>query len=60
VRRGGSLPLLAGAAERVTVELPGGEAEVEWRGSLTDQAPVFLSGPATKVFEGEIEADAWR
>jgi diaminopimelate epimerase len=51
--------LLAGGGERITVELPGGEAEVEWRGSLHEEAPVFLTGPATKVFEGEIGADAW-
>jgi diaminopimelate epimerase len=51
--------LLAGGGERITVELRGGEAEVEWRGSLHEAAPVFLTGPAAKVFEGEIGADAW-
>jgi diaminopimelate epimerase len=51
--------LLAGGAEGITVELPGGEAEVEWAGSLHEQEPVFLTGPAAKVFEGEIGADAW-
>ncbi|MDP9225656.1 MAG: diaminopimelate epimerase [Actinomycetota bacterium] len=50
--------LLADAAERITVELPGGELEVEWHGSLEDKAPVFLTGPVTKVFEGEIGPEA--
>jgi diaminopimelate epimerase len=39
-------------AERVTVELPGGLLEVSWPGG--DQ-PLWLSGPATKVFEGTLE-----
>jgi diaminopimelate epimerase len=49
--------VLADAAERITVELPGGELEVSWRGSLDEEAPVFLTGPVTKVFEGEISAE---
>ncbi len=36
---------------RVTVELPGGEVVVEWRGR---NEPAWLSGPARKVFEGSI------
>ena len=36
-------------AERVRVELPGGLLEVDWQGG--DQ-PLWLRGPATKVFEG--------
>jgi diaminopimelate epimerase len=48
--------LLAGVGERITVELPGGEVEVEWRGSVEESSPVFLTGGAAKVFEGEIEA----
>ncbi len=51
--------LLADAAERITVELPGGELEVEWRGSIEDRAPVFLTGPVAKVFEGEIGPEAF-
>jgi diaminopimelate epimerase len=51
--------LLADGSERITVELPGGEVEVDWRGDLHTEAPVFLTGTATKVFEGEIGADAW-
>ncbi|HEX3327281.1 MAG TPA: diaminopimelate epimerase [Actinomycetota bacterium] len=51
--------LLVGGAERITVELPGGEVEVEWAGSLHQQAPVFLTGDAAKVYDGEIGAEAW-
>ncbi|MCW8883942.1 MAG: diaminopimelate epimerase [Motiliproteus sp.] len=35
----------------VTVELPGGELEIEWNGQGTD---VVMTGPATTVFEGQI------
>jgi diaminopimelate epimerase len=38
--------------ERVQVELPGGVLEVTWSG-LGD--PLWLTGPATKVFEGKLE-----
>ena len=36
----------------VEVELPGGSLEVIWR---ADDQPLWLSGPATKVFEGTLE-----
>lgn len=36
---------------RVTVELPGGELTVEWQGRGTR---AWLSGPASKIFEGTI------
>ena len=36
----------------VVVELPGGQLEIHWQGR--DQ-PVFMTGPATSVFEGSIE-----
>ncbi len=36
----------------VTVQLPGGELQVEWEGR---GSPVYLMGPAEFVFEGEIE-----
>ncbi len=36
---------------RVTVQLPGGELSVEWSG---EGSSVFLTGPATPVFEGSI------
>lgn len=37
--------------EMVTVQLPGGELKVGWKG---EQKPVYLSGPAVNVFEGVI------
>ena len=39
---------------KVTVGLPGGDLEIEWEGSLSDERAVFLTGPATKSFHGEI------
>lgn len=41
-----------GLAERVQVRLPGGILEVAWAG---EGEPVFLTGPATHVFDGELE-----
>lgn len=46
--------LIAGADPKMTVVLPGGELEVEWAGSLEDEAPVYMTGPVTKVFAGEL------
>jgi diaminopimelate epimerase len=43
--------------ERVTVALPGGELTVEWAGSLETEAPVFLAGPAVRVYDGIIDLD---
>jgi len=40
-------------AERVDVDMHGGRLTVEWAGGPEDS--VFLTGPATTVFEGEIE-----
>ncbi|HEX3019736.1 MAG TPA: diaminopimelate epimerase [Chitinispirillaceae bacterium] len=37
----------------VTVHLPGGKLQIQWSGNLSD--PVFMTGPARKVFEGNIE-----
>ncbi len=37
----------------VTVHLPGGKLQIQWSGRLSD--PVFMAGPARKVFEGNIE-----
>ena len=47
--------LLRGTGENVVVALPGGELEVSWRGSMTDVLPVYMTGPAEKAFEGEID-----
>jgi diaminopimelate epimerase len=38
--------------ERVTVHLPGGDLSIEWAG---EGEPVWMTGPATRVFEGEID-----
>lgn len=38
-------------AESVTVELKGGKLTIDWKG---DQAPVFMTGPATTVYEGHV------
>ena len=39
-------------SERVFVELTGGTLEITWRG---DASPVWMRGPATWVFEGNID-----
>lgn len=52
--------LLRGAAARVVVALPGGELEVSWDGSLEERAPVFLTGPAVRAFDGEVDLEAYR
>lgn len=49
--------VVAGADDRVTVSLPGGEVEVEWAGSLDEEAPVFLTGPAVRAFSGEVDVE---
>ncbi|MBW3594271.1 MAG: diaminopimelate epimerase [Actinobacteria bacterium] len=46
--------LIGGSNENVIVSLPGGDVEVEWAGSLDDERPVFLTGPAEKSFTGEL------
>jgi diaminopimelate epimerase len=47
--------LLKSADPEMIVALPGGELEVEWRGGLDVSAPVYMTGPAEKSFEGEVE-----
>jgi diaminopimelate epimerase len=39
---------------KATVDLRGGELEVEWAGSTTDEQSVFMTGPAVEVFTGEV------
>jgi diaminopimelate epimerase len=46
--------LLRGADARTAVVLRGGDLEIEWAGSLTDEQPVFMTGPAVEVFRGEL------
>ena len=40
---------------KVNVRTHGGVLTIEWQDSPAHGAPVFLTGPATTVFEGEIE-----
>lgn len=41
--------------DRVSVELPGGTLDIHWEG---EGQPVLMTGPATTVFEGEIDLDS--
>ena len=42
--------------EKVKVNLPGGQLVIEWKGSNNDiNHNVYMTGPATFVFEGEFE-----
>ena len=50
--------LLRDTDPKVTVVLPGGELLVEWDGSVEYPESVFMTGPATKSFEGRIDAEA--
>jgi diaminopimelate epimerase len=49
--------LLRDAGAATTVALPGGELAVEWAGSPEHEEPVFLTGPATKAFTGEVDLE---
>jgi diaminopimelate epimerase len=48
--------LLRGTEARMAVGLRGGELEIEWAGSMTDEQPVFMTGPAVEVFRGEVDS----
>jgi diaminopimelate epimerase len=39
----------------VDVQTLGGRLTIEWRDNAAHDAPVFMTGPATTVFEGEID-----
>jgi diaminopimelate epimerase len=41
--------------ERVDVETRGGRLTIAWRDNAAHDAPVFMTGPATSVFEGDID-----
>jgi diaminopimelate epimerase len=49
--------LIGGAEAEMVVSLPGGELEIEWEGSLGDDKPVFMTGPAVRSFEGEVDLE---
>jgi len=48
--------VLRGMEAKVAVGLRGGELEIEWAGSTTDEQPVFMTGPAVEVFRGEVDS----
>ncbi len=50
--------VLKDADEGMTVLLPGGELRVEWAGSVEREAPVYMTGPAVKSFEGTVALQA--
>lgn len=52
--------LVGGTEERMTIALPGGDLVVEWAGSLEQEAPVVLTGPAVKSFDGDVDLDSYR
>jgi diaminopimelate epimerase len=49
--------LIGGAEAEMVVALPGGELEIEWEGSLDDDRPVFMTGPAVRSFGGEVDLE---
>lgn len=49
--------LIGGAEAEMVVALPGGELEIEWEGYLGDDKPVFMTGPAVRSFEGEVDLE---
>lgn len=51
--------VLHGTDENVTVSLPGGDLEISWTGGLETPAPVLLTGPAERSFEGDIDLEAY-
>lgn len=49
--------MLSGTQDRTTVSLPGGDLVVEWSGSLDDTAPVYMTGPVARSFEGTFDVE---
>ena len=47
--------LVRGGTDDMIVSLPGGDVRIEWGGSLEEEAPVYLTGPAVRVFTGEVD-----
>lgn len=47
--------LLGRTARAIDARLPGGPLRLEWP---SDSAGVRMTGPATEVFEGEVDLDA--
>ncbi len=51
--------VLGGADGAMTVALPGGELRLEWEGSLDVERPVYMTGPAVEVFDGDVDLEAF-
>lgn len=51
--------LLGGAERKMTIVLPGGELALEWQGTVEEEAPVYMTGPAVRSFEGELDLEAY-
>lgn len=49
--------LLGETEPSVTVSLAGGDLLIEWGGGMEEEAPVFMTGPAVRAFDGEIDID---
>lgn len=47
--------LLGDARDHLTVSLPGGDLTIEWSGSLTEEQPVYMTGPVARSFTGRTE-----
>jgi diaminopimelate epimerase len=47
--------LVRSADEALTVALPGGDLQIEWAGGIDQPEPLFMTGPAVKSFEGDID-----
>lgn len=47
--------LLGGANSELTVSLAGGDLFIEWEGSTDKEASVFMTGPAVRAFDGEVD-----
>jgi diaminopimelate epimerase len=50
--------LLGDAKEEMTVSLPGGDLRIRWSGSIDENEPVYMTGPAKKSFDGDIDLGA--
>jgi diaminopimelate epimerase len=52
--------VLAGMNSTMTVHMPGGDLAVEWKGSIDDPSPVYMTGPAEKSFDGTLDLETYR
>jgi diaminopimelate epimerase len=52
--------VLAGMNPMMTVHMPGGDLTVEWKGSIDDPSPVYMTGPAEKSFDGILDLETYR